>query len=170
MSPFTKGHETSVETRQRISATKRSQCRHSSDEHKRKISEALLGSKCYLWKGGKKRQAGYTLIYKPEHPSAKNRYVFEHRLVMEQHLGRYLIKSEVVHHINHNKSDNSIENLMLYTKNSDHVSYHFKGKLKRNVKLVDILEMREKCFTLNQIAQHFKVSLSTIKDRLKPNK
>lgn len=64
----------------------------------------------------------YALV--PDHPNAtKNGYVLEHRIVMENHLGRLLNTNEVVHHIDGNKKNNSIDNLQLFTREA-HAKLH----------------------------------------------
>ena len=50
-----------------------------------------------------------------------------HTVIMERHIGRYLSDDEVVHHINHDRLDNRIENLQLMKK-KDHMSMHMKER------------------------------------------
>ena len=59
----------------------------------------------------------YRLVYKPNHPNATNRgYVREHRLVMEKAIGRYISPDEVVHHLDGDTLNNSVENLQIMGK------------------------------------------------------
>lgn len=83
------------------------------------------------WTGGRiVDEDGYILIKKLDHPNCdRHGYVREHRLVMEQKLGRYLDRREVVHHIDGNKQNNSIDNLELFSKNGDHLAKTLKGKI-----------------------------------------
>lgn len=83
-----------------------------SDEVKRQ----RRGVKGPGWKGGKTHSStGYVLVQMPSHPAAtKSGYVAEHRLVMENKIGRFLTKYETVHHINGNRTDNRENNLELW--------------------------------------------------------
>lgn len=88
------------------------------------------GEEHYNWKGGIRKggKEGYTREKCPAHPYCDDRgYVLQHRLVMEKHLGRQLLPTEVVHHINRDTNDNRIENLMVYNK-GEHTTLHRIGK------------------------------------------
>ena len=85
------------------------------------------------WKGGRRMSwNGYVLIFSPNHPNAVNKCVREHRLVMEKYLGRYLEKYEKVHHINKIKTDNRIENLELFSSQSEHLRREHEDGTYRN--------------------------------------
>jgi hypothetical protein len=76
----------------------------------------------------KKRPDGYIKVYVPEHPNCTaDGYVMKHILVVERSIGRYLTDGECVHHINHIRDDNRIENLKLMTI-SEHMSMHMKER------------------------------------------
>lgn len=51
-----------------------------------------------------------------------------HRVVAEQMLGRKLKKSEVVHHIDGNKTNNDPSNLMVFLSQKEHARYHMQLK------------------------------------------
>lgn len=73
------------------------------------------------WDGGKAlRSDGYVRVWTP----SGNR--LEHQIVMERHIGRALTASEIVHHVDGNRSNNSIENLELMTQ-SQHAALHAPG-------------------------------------------
>ena len=94
------------------------------------------GSLNPAWNGGRKTDKdGYILIYRPDHPSAvgggngRAGYVREHRLVMEGVLGRHLTASEVVHHKDSNRKNNTPENLELFSTNAEHLAMELKGRV-----------------------------------------
>lgn len=67
-------------------------------------------------------------FHKSVHESFGRRVRY-HRFLMEQKLGRKLERNEIVHHIDGNKHNNELENLMLLS-SSEHAKLHFK---KRNI-------------------------------------
>ena len=98
------------------------------------------------WKGGRiEDKNGYVFLFQPDHPECqrvnemrrlksngkyfrKENYIQEHRVVMEEHLGRYLKRTEVVHHLNGQKDDNRLSNLVLFGSNAEHLAVDLKGR------------------------------------------
>ncbi len=93
-----------------------------SEETKKNISRALRkinnGGIRYNQSGGYKQ-----ILVDNDHPRKKDRkggsYIFEHILTMEQKVGRFLEKHEIVHHIDKDKQNNNIENLHLFSGNNN---------------------------------------------------
>jgi hypothetical protein len=96
----------------------------------------LRGSSARNWKGNFTIHGGYVSMYCPDHPYVNGVYVAYHRFVVEQQIGRYLLQSEPVHHINRNRADNRLENLMAFSNHSSHMVFHWGPD---NVKPEDII-------------------------------
>ena len=84
------------------------------------LSSRQLGVANARWRGGETVTrhigGGYIKQLSPGHPGADaSGYVMQHRLVMEQVIGRALLPHERVHHKNGDRQDNRPENLELWT-------------------------------------------------------
>lgn len=78
--------------------------------------QGLEGESNPRWRGGQTTlKSGYIVDNKTK------KYV--HRLVMEKKIGRELLPNEHIHHINHNRGDNSPENLVILSP-EEHGRYH----------------------------------------------
>ncbi len=95
------------------------------------------GPKNHMWQGGRTHNgSGYIRIWvSPNdfyYPMAdKKSYVLEHRLVMAKSLSRNLHSWEIVHHKNHIKGDNRIENLQLVSDDRHQQITILENKIKR---------------------------------------
>lgn len=96
---------------------------------------AQVGDKNHQFVAGRRIDFdGYALVSAPyDHPHARNRpnrrtkLIFEHRMVMEKILGRYLQPQEVVDHIDGLTLHNAPNNLRLFASNGDHLRATISG-------------------------------------------
>ena len=82
------------------------------------------------WSGGTKLMKGYLYRKSPTHPNRTKHggYVADHRLVLEEKLGRYLLKTEVADHIDGDISNNHPDNLRVFQSNAEHLHHTLSGR------------------------------------------
>jgi len=71
------------------------------------------------------KNLGHILEYSPNHPNNKGGFVPQHRLVVENKIGRILNSKELIHHIDCDMRNNDPENLVItdiYQHNTAHSS------------------------------------------------
>jgi predicted nucleic acid-binding Zn ribbon protein len=99
---------------------------------KRLLNKVMYGEENPAWKGGVtlfKKKGNYKNVRYVRCPkeylgmARKDGYVMEHRLFMAQRIGRILDRTECVHHINHDPTNNEINNLLLFPCNRSHKIY-----------------------------------------------
>jgi hypothetical protein len=84
-----------------------------------------VGQINHRYNGGITYSRGYKMVLRPEHPY-KDRYGYirNTRDVMESHLGFILPKGVQIHHRNHDITDDSLLNLMVFPDLASHRKYH----------------------------------------------
>ena len=116
------------------------------------------------FKGGiSKSGEGYLMIHLKNHPMAgHNGYVYLHRLIYAEYIGRNLKSDEIIHHKNGNKLDNRIENLQLVNM-SQHRTIHNLTKIykhKANPTIIKGLYLNG--YSGRQIASILNIGKSTV--------
>jgi hypothetical protein len=127
------------------------------------------------WQGGIIRKAGRVWVYAPDHPRVRNQrrpYVLRAWLVLERKMGRFLLPTEHVHHINGVKDDDRPENLVALSSSTHSTVHHADGRMigSRNpsAKLTEdqVIEIRRRYvnreITYERASQEYGVSNSCV--------
>lgn len=104
-----------------------------------------------------RHNTSYRLISVTE--NGRRKQVFEHRLVMEQFLGRKLLPNEVIHHKDGNGLNNALENLELMTQ-AEHQNEHLMEGTAWDVEEAE--KLRAEGWTLARLAERYGVTWSAI--------
>ena len=112
------------------------------------------------WIGGRRKTTqGYIIINKLQISDSDKQYIDlsesrkvipEHRLVMALSLKRKLDRSEIVHHINGDKTDNRIENLELFSAKQHSAITYMESVWENKIKDLEeeIVKLKEQLFEL----------------------
>jgi uncharacterized protein (DUF1330 family) len=132
-SPWIKGRNHTELSKRKISEAAKKMWQ----EKREKLIESHSGKHNSRWKGGKRKTGnGYIEILNHAHPYANEEgYIAEHRIVIEKIIGRYLLTTEVVHHLGE-KDDNRPQMLMAFINHSAHKRFENNPK---NIKAEEII-------------------------------
>jgi hypothetical protein len=107
-----------------------------------------------------RQSTGYIQIFTQGHPVADKRgYVYEHRLVAEKAIGRYLSRKNRVHHVNGVRHENQNTNLVICEDDAYHHLLHFRQQAFRATGSVHAV----KCSFCKQYGFHEKDNMATVK-------
>ncbi len=130
-------------------------------KHHLKYKGGIVVAKGYVW-----------YAYPGDHPRKTLRgYVKRCWLVMEKKLGRFLKPDEVVHHVNHNKLDDPLENLTIVTR-VEHGKIHCTGVANPAYRAdvdaeIHVLPLALRGYTIPKMANQLHCSKPTIQRRLR---